>query len=308
MGVGTDHWEELLDRAVAIEGDVPTLRGLRLWGEVARLKMGVGDPGQLDAIEQRALALVQLAPDGAFGYAALAYAAIERGDMALAITRFREAIERDPTDSDSRYWLVAAFGYAGMLKEAEAAAVELAVRDPLGPQAAVVGVTAPFFSGEIADTIPALQRALVAHPSDFGARWELAYAFTSLGALAEAQPHLDWMLGVAPDVPYVVQSDALLRVLRADRDGALALVRALDLARLDAHLTFHIAEVYAMAGEISRGLDMLELSVARGFTPIDFIARHCPFIEPLRAQARFPAILQQARTQSEAVRQMVAPA
>lgn len=106
----------------------------------------------------------------------------------------------------------------------------------------------------------------------------------------------------------MVQSDALIRALRGDRDGALALVRALDLARLDAHLTFHIAEVYAMAGEISRGLDMLELSVARGFTPIDFIARHCPFIEPLRAQARFPAILQQARTQSEAVRQMVAPA
>jgi len=301
MGMANDNWVELLERAVAIEGDVPTLRGLRLWGEVSRLKLGVGDPSQIGDIEKRALALVEVAPDAPFGYAALGYAAIERGDMADAVLRLREAIERDPTDSDSRYWLICALGYAGLLHEAAVATAELLVRDPLSPQTPIISSLVPFFSGEIEGTIAGLERAAATSPSDFGGRWILAYALTITGALDAAQVHVDWMLGVAPEVPYVVQSDALLRVARGDVAGGLTLVADLDLTPLDAHLTFHIAEVFAMAGEIARGIDVLALAVQKGFTPADFIARHNPFMEPLRSHARFAEIVRDAEVKSAAI-------
>jgi len=301
MGMANDNWVELLERAVAIEGDVPTLRGLRLWGEVSRLKLGVGDPSQIGDIEKRALALVEVAPDAPFGYAALGYAAIERGDMADAVLRLREAIERDSTDSDSRYWLICALGYAGLLHEAAVATAELLVRDPLSPQTPIISSLVPFFSGEIEGTIAGLERAAATSPSDFGGRWILAYALTITGALDAAQVHVDWMLGVAPEVPYVVQSDALLRVARGDVAGGLTLVADLDLTPLDAHLTFHIAEVFAMAGEIARGIDVLALAVQKGFTPADFIARHNPFMEPLRSHARFAEIVRDAEVKSAAI-------
>jgi serine/threonine protein kinase len=301
MGMANDDWVELLERAVAIEGDVPTLRGLRLWGDVSRLKLGVGDPSQIGDIEKRALVLVQVAPDAPVGYAALGYAAIERGDMADAVLRLREAIARDPTDSDSRFWLICALGYAGLLYDAAVATAELVACDPSSPQTPIISVLVPFFSGEIEGTITLLARAVATSPNDFGGRWDLAYALTITGALDAAKVHVDWMLGAAPEVPYVVQSDALLRVARGDVAGGLALVADLDLTPFDAHLTFHIAEVFAMAGEIARGIDVLALAVQKGFTPVDFIERHNPFMEPLRSHARFAEIVRDAEEKSAAI-------
>ena len=109
-------------------------------------------------------------------------------------------------------------------------------------------------------------------------------------------------LGDRRRAPYVVQADALLRVERGDARAGLERVAKCDVAQLDAHLTFHIAEVYATAGEIDRGLDVLALAAEKGFTPIPFIVTHCPFIEPLRGHDRFAAIAADARARSAKIR------
>ncbi len=300
-----ERWNALLlDRAVAIEGDTPTLRGLRLWGEVLLLKSGMGDPSRLGDIERQARALVAIAPDSASGYAALGYVGIETGDMGAAIRWFREAITYDPTDSDSRYWLMAAFAYAGLLDEAASVAAELRVFDPLSSLSTLAG-TIVWFSGRVAETIAPLQRVLADEPQNFGALWSICYARAVTGDLGAAQRDAETMRSMAPDAPYVVQADALLRVLGGDEAGGLARIAGLDLAPFDAHLTFHIAEVFAMAGEIDRGLDVLTLAMDKGFTPVPFIATHCPFIAPLRGHPRFAGLVAEATARSEAVRRNI---
>ncbi|MEO5588136.1 MAG: hypothetical protein ABIS03_01020, partial [Gemmatimonadaceae bacterium] len=302
-----ERWRALLDRATDIEGDVPALRGLRLWGEVSLMKLGVGDPARLPGIEHEAKALVALDQDQPRGYAVLGYAAIERGDMAEGILRLRDALKRDPTDSDSLYWLMAAYAYAGLLPEAEATGAELLVRDPLSPLSWVAGTAARFFGGRIDSTIADLDRAIAVEPNHFGARWQLAYSHCALGTLDEAQRHVDWMLAVAPDVPYVVQADALLQVVRGTNTEGLARVHALDLTGHDAHLLFHIAEVYAMAGDVDRGLQIFALAVHGGFTVVSFFTTHCPFLAPLRGHPRFASIVAEAMARQDAVRRRVAP-
>jgi len=214
-------------------------------------------------------------------------------------------VRRARATSRRRFWLIAALGYAGLLDEAAVATAELVARDPLGLQTPIISVLVPFFSGEIEGNIAGLERAVAASPNDFGGRWDLGYALTVTGALDAAQVHVDWMLGVAPEVPYVVQSNALLRVARGDRARGLALVAHLDLTPLDAHLTFHIAEVFAMADEIARGIDVLALAEQKGFTPVDFIARHNPFMQPLRSHARFAEIVRDAAARSDAISRRV---
>jgi len=300
-----NHWVALLDRAVAIEGDVPTLRGLRLWAEVNTLKAGIGEMSRLGDLERQAFELVAAFPDGPWGYAVIGYASIERGDMAQAILQFREAIKRDPNDSDSRGWLICALAYAGLLSEADRELEEFKARDPLSPQTITFGIVGAFFGGRGGEVVPLLEGLLKTHPNDFFARWDLAYVQTAIGAVAAAKIQVDWMLSAAPEVPYVVQADAILRALSGDAVGARQLMQRLDLTAFDGHLTFHFAEVFAMSGDIERGIDLVALAVEKGFTPVDFIARHCALIEPLRSHARFSGIVDSARARSALVRRAV---
>jgi eukaryotic-like serine/threonine-protein kinase len=300
-----DGWRQLLARAEAIEGSTPVLRGLRLWGEVMLLKFGIGDARALPGIVREAASLVREAPTLAAGYAVLAYAAIERGDMAEAILRFREALERDPSDTDARFWLMAACGYSGLFAEAVMESHEMLARDPLAPISWMSTTFVPFFTGAMASTLPTMDRVLSMQPTNIGGRWQRAYALTCAGFLEGARGDVDWLLGAAPAQPYTVQADALLRVASGDRSGGLALLDGLDLQPFDAHLTFHFAEVFAAAGEISRALDVLGQSIRKGFTPVPFIEKHCPLLEPLRGERRFAELLEEAAARSETVRRRV---
>ncbi|MBT8335399.1 MAG: hypothetical protein KJO11_02275, partial [Gemmatimonadetes bacterium] len=62
---------------------------------------------------------------------------------------------------------------------------------------------------------------------------------------------------------------------------------------------FHIAECFAMAGEVDRALDLLEQSVRDGFYPTHFIEHHCPFMEPLKGSPRFAAAVAASRERCE---------
>jgi eukaryotic-like serine/threonine-protein kinase len=298
-------WNALLDRAVAIEGNTPVLRGLRLWGEVALLKMGVGDHAQMDALEHQARALISEASDAPWGYAALAYVHFERGEMTQAIIAFRAAITRDPTDSESRYWLTSSYGYAGLLDLAEQSAAEMKASDPLSPMSWTATIISPFFGGDIGSSIPTLRHASAMDPQNYVIRWCLAYAYMAVSEFDAADAELSWMGSIAADGPYTVQLVALQRVLRGQRAEGLAMVEGLNLAPFDSHLTFHIAEVYAMAGEVERGLEVAALGVRKGFTPAAFIGTHCPFVEPLRSHARFADIVAEATAKSDAMRRSV---
>jgi len=297
-----DRWTALLDRAVALEGDTPVLRALRLWGQVALIKLGLGDGTSLDAIAREAEALAQEAPDRAWGYAIGGYVAIERGNMVEAIRAFRLALARDPMDSDARYWLVTACGYAGLLAEAAQEATALRERDPLSSMSWIADQMAPFFDGRFAETQVGFERTVAAEPSNFAARWTLSYVQMMQGQLDSAEEQLAGLRAVAPDTPYVLQLDGLLRALHGDAAGALDRVQPLDLGPFDGHLVFHIAEVFAQSGEVERGLDVLALAVAKGFTATAFIATHCPALEPLRSSPRFAGIVAASAERSAEVR------
>ena len=100
-----------------------------------------------------------------------------------------------------------------------------------------------------------------------------------------------------------------LEVGRRDELGelqaALERIATVDVASLDAHHRFHLAETFIMAGAHDRGLDLLERSV-EGFYPYPYMAEHCRFLDPVRDSPRFMAVLARARQQSESFMSRVA--
>jgi len=307
MFVIDDDWNVLVQRAIAIEGEVPALVALRVWGQLSRIKAGVGDRGSLEQIERHARELVALAPDESWGYGVLGYAAYERGEIVQAITAFHEAITRDPTDTQSRFFQAVALTQAGLIDEAIIATQRFIATDPLAPVALLMDAIKRWFIGGIAESLPAMRRAMATDPESLFMTWSAAYGLTSTGELEEAQRIVDAMRALLPGMPYVVQADALLRAERGDAAGARALIAGLDLTPFDAHLTFHFAEVHAVLGELDRALDVMALAIEKGFYPVPFYRTHCRFIEPLRSLPRFAELMEAAEQRAAETRRALGP-
>ena len=97
-----------------------------------------------------------------------------------------------------------------------------------------------------------------------------------------------------PQMPYTVQLGALLDGIEGRPDEAGALLRQLPDLPFDGHITFHLSESYALAGDTATALRLLSEAVERGFYPHDYIAVHCPFLTPLRGSAEFERIAARA--------------
>jgi thioredoxin-like negative regulator of GroEL len=129
-------------------------------------------------------------------------------------------------------------------------------------------------------------------PGNMIVRWTLGYGRALVGDVAGAASDAAILRERAPTMPYTGQLTALVHALSGRRAEALA---ALATAQpLDAHHRFHLAESWAMAGDTERAFALLEEAVQGGFHPGEFIARHCPFLAPLRGTPRFDAIAAEA--------------
>lgn len=297
----TDAWDALITRATAIEGPVPALVGLRVWGQLSRLKAGVGDRSILGQVERQARELVAIAPDEPWGYGTLGYAAFERGEQLQAIQAFQKAIARDPTDTSSRFFLCMAYAYAGLPDHCIESARTLVAVDPLAPLALLADSIKSWFIGGLAESMPAVHRAVASDPNNLLTRWTLAYALTVMKDYDAAQRDVDWMRATMPSVPYGLQAEALLLAARGDAAGARALVDGLDLTPFDSHLTFHCAEVFSVLGEYDRAIETIALAIRKGFFPAAFIRTHCRFIEPLKTHPRFESLASEAERLSASV-------
>ena len=308
LGVATARGQSLLEQAIAIEGESAPLLGLRVWGMVVQLRTGLGDPATLDEIDRRADALIAMAPDAPFGYAARAFASWERGDWRKSIVEFGEAIARDPNDTDSMFYLTMALNVSGLTDAAKKSASRMVATDPLAMWSwAAVGIVG-WFDGGVAGSIDPLRRAVALDPSNYILRWVSGYTYALVGDLPAADAEVTWLVAAGPQVPYTIHLQALVRAQQGDAKRALSMVSALDLSPFDNHITFHFAEVFAMCGERERALDVLEASVNKGFCPAPFIEVHCRFLESVRSHPRFAPIVATARAMSDAIRWDVAGA
>jgi hypothetical protein len=87
-----------------------------------------------------------------------------------------------------------------------------------------------------------------------------------------------------------VQLVALLEGMAGRTSEARAALANLSNMSFDGHITFHLSESFAVAGDTPTALRLLEQAVERGFYPHDYLAVHCPFLAPLRGSVEFDRI------------------
>ena len=295
-GTSLDHAKMLLARAIEIEGESPPLRALRAFMEFSKVRGGTaGDLRPLDLAEAEARALIELVPDAPYGHALLGFVGYERGQLKDAARHLTRAMELDPADPDVLFFLAISFQAAGQIEPAQTLAARFHAADPLSPFAAMLVGVAEWFAGRAPATrIASIEAALAMDPQNPIIHWSLGYTYALAGRVPDAAARATWMMTNTPHLPYAVQLSSLVDAVQGRRAEALDALDRVDLAPLDAHHTFHIAESFAMAGDTARALALLEHAVDHGFYPAQFFAEYCPFMAPLRGLPEFDGIVAKA--------------
>ncbi len=302
-----ERGEELVRQAMTIEGEAAPLKALLAWGKVARVRAGlVADKRGLDEATTVAEELLRTAPDAPHGHALLGFIGYERGTMPEAIIHLRAAVEREPNDADALFYLGICLVACGHSEAGTRVAERLMASDPLSPLAWLLAGLMPWWTGQVASGLPSIERALALDPTNPIIRWSLGYGLALAGDVGGAAADAAVLRDHAPAMPYTAQLTALVHAMAGRQAEARATLG--DVQGLDAHHKFHLAESFAMAGDTERAFALLEEAVDTGFHPGEFIATHCPFLEPLRGTPRFEAIATKAlRLTREFVASRVAP-
>ena len=293
-GSAIDRAEALVRRAMEIEGETPPLQAQLAWAQVSRVRSGLApDRSPLDAATVVANALLKSAPDAPYGHAILGLISYERGLLADGVHHFLAALEREPNDADALFYLGICYVGAGQTDKAKEVSERLMKLDPLSSLAWLLAGLTPWWINRVAEGLPSMVRAVEMDPGNLIAHWSLGYAYSLVGDTVSAWKEAELMQQQAPAMPYTTQLVSLLQGIEGRVDAARATLG--EVSGLDSHHKFHLAESFAMAGNKERAFTLLEEAVNGGFHPGEFIAVHCPFLQPLRGTARFDRVAERAR-------------
>jgi non-specific serine/threonine protein kinase len=292
----------LIDEAIRIEGETLPLKAMRAWAILWQVRLGMAaDQSPLDEAERAARELLADGPDLPYGHALLGNLAYERGNLLEACRQLRRALELEPNDSDSLVMLTFSLQGAGQDDAAQAMASRLMQCDPLSPATWMAAGGPLWFVGRVESGIPIMRRGLEIDPDNFVLHWSVGYAYALAGRIDEAKRHGAALERMFAASPYTRQLLSLIDGLEGRREQAVERLAPINIAVLDAHQQFHLAESFIVAGDLNRGLELLERSNA-GFHPYVYMAKFCRFLDPVRDSPRFAALLEAARGRTESFR------
>jgi serine/threonine protein kinase/tetratricopeptide (TPR) repeat protein len=292
----------LIEDAIRIEGETPPLVAMRAWATLWQVRLGIApDQSPLDEAERVAQSLVAERPDASYVHALLGNLKYERGHLLEALRHFRRAIELEPNDTDSLVMMTFTLVGAGQDDEAQALAPRLVQSDPLSAATWTAAGGPLWFVGRAAEGVPIMQRGLDVDPDSFIAHWCTGYACAVAGRIDDAKAHAAALRRLFDGGPYTRQLLALIDGLEGRQAAAREWLAPINIAILDPHQQFHLAESFLVAGDLERGLELLERSNF-GFHPYVYMAHHCRFLDPVRHTPRFQALLAKAKERTEAFR------
>jgi eukaryotic-like serine/threonine-protein kinase len=289
--------------------------GLRILGRNILLTSAIGqvhwqfvnagistDPSHLEKVRQCAHDILAEDPGSPHAYRLLGLLEITEGNTQQGVLLLKRTLADHPNDPDTLVWLIAVFGFSGNPYVAFPMVKRLLHIDPLTPSYQCLPGLLALMAGEFGHALKPFEKSLQMDPINPMVRFCYAHVLALNRRLEESLRVIDVLHRELPNNFFAKLGRFYTQALAGDKIGALESATAdlLSTAGADPHYAWNVAQCYALLNEKTKGLDWLERAMSLGFINYPLLSRLDPFVESLRAEARFETLIQQARDRWEA--------
>jgi TolB-like protein len=240
----------------------------------------------------------ELNPSSAQGLSILGQVAYRRGQAGDAVRLLTQACAADPNNPDAMHQLGGAYllgGRIGPMREVLTRLVEL---DPLTASNHCLLGLSYSLGGEPGRALPSHRRAVELDLRSTICRVCAAVALVAAGRETEAVTHFEWLERQPADDYLAMVGMRFRRGLTGIRAAVLSPLTPGEraMAESDEYWSYLMAAAYALVGDAEQALTWLEHTVkVRGWVDYVYFTRHDRFLERLRPDPRFQALMAFAR-------------
>jgi tetratricopeptide (TPR) repeat protein len=299
-GPALDRALEYLKKAAELDGDSVALwsaMGYVYWQYV---NAGISaEPHYLQSARECADRIVAIQPESPEARRLLGLIEMHaKGDPQVAIDHLKAAVDANPNDPDTLFWLSILYGLVGRPSSGYALAIRLLDIDPLTPLHHLVPGFLDVLDGDPQRALPWLAKAHDLEPQNPITSIAYGQALAMAGETARACEVLDEVGTYAPGSYFAGLASTFSGAVQDHLDDARDALTAdvLEQSRHDLQYSWTIAQCYAMMGDRVKATEWVENAVRRGFWNYPLLAERDPLLKSLRADPAYLSVMSSAKS------------
>lgn len=217
----------------------------------------------------------------------------EKDELPASINHLKIALEANPNDTDTLFWLTLLYAFAGRVSSGMALSERLLAIDPLTTLHKIYPGYLTFMDGDFEKACPLLLHCHELNPGNPITTLIYGQVLAMVDKYEQAQQIFASLNEFAADTFFSQLGKFFSLSLAGDKAAALAAATD-DLeaeASSDLQYSWSLAQCYALIGEQERAITWLQNAIDYGFWNYPLLATHDPLLESIRQNEKFQSLM-----------------